>query len=285
MWLLIEHCKVSWLNQIHAYGPATVWHLPMNVSDKHIGESFAATFMLLDKLGVSASRGVTVVCKQAFFGFWFSLLDGSHSPTPSYWVARIYKLLVGRKVLNITTVLDITTPLKNESYMRVYCHCTSARSGYKPGSVVLYLMNLANYTVHINFTNMPSTVDVYQYLLTAHGQNVTSSLVDLNGHVLKMPDDRHLPEMKSILISHSEYTDMPSKSLAFYIFSGANITKCNDWMCWTVKSSFQFRKLDPNVKWHNNRSVNWNISFSATAVCSIDKAIILSQSHNTDLIS
>ena len=57
--------------------------------------------MLLDKLGISARYGIDVVMKQAFYGFWFSLLDNQFEPTPNYWVALLFKRLVGQEVLDL----------------------------------------------------------------------------------------------------------------------------------------------------------------------------------------
>ena len=66
-----------------------------------IDETFVAGFMLVDKLGLSAELGLSLVVRQTFYGFWFALVDESFEPRPNYWLSLAFKRLVGREVLQV----------------------------------------------------------------------------------------------------------------------------------------------------------------------------------------
>ena len=57
--------------------------------------------MLVDKLGLSAELGLSLVVRQTFYGFWFALVDQSFEPRPNYWLSLAFKRLVGREVLQV----------------------------------------------------------------------------------------------------------------------------------------------------------------------------------------
>ena len=185
--------------------------------------------MFLDTLGVSATHGISVVVKQAFYGFWFSLLDASYHPTASYWIAYLYKQLVGRAVLRTTTT-DVTgTRCANDSdgKFRAYTHCTSPRSGYPRGSVVVYAMNLHDRQIHVNFPHMTTAkVSLYEYLFTSHDGQLESTSVECNGNVIRMVNDTVLPHLKPHARKPSETVVMPPKSMGFYVFSGSKTKGC-----------------------------------------------------------
>ena len=179
--------------------------------------SYAASMLFLDTLGVSAVHGLNVVVKQAFFGFWFSLLDADYQPTPSYWIAYAYKQLVGVRVLRTAIQLDSIPSAPDEpSKLRAYSHCTSRRSGYAQGSVVTYVMNLYDGTTYVNFTHMTPNTTVDEYLFTPHKQQMDSLLIEFNGKVIKLVNDTTLPRLMPKHLGTTRGATMPPKSMAFY---------------------------------------------------------------------
>ncbi|KFP71549.1 Heparanase, partial [Acanthisitta chloris] len=67
---------------------------------------------------------------------------------------------------------------------------------YRDGDVTLFALNLYNVTQHLQLPHYLSSKHVDQYLLLPHGrENILSRSIELNGHVLRMVDDRTLPEL------------------------------------------------------------------------------------------
>ncbi|KAK3595343.1 hypothetical protein CHS0354_004499 [Potamilus streckersoni] len=88
---------------------------------KGLSDTYIAGFMWLDKLGVAAKYGIDVVLRQSFYSGHYSLLDHNDcSPNPDYWLTLLYKNLVGRTVLNVTSS-------DASGQLRVYAHCTNIK--------------------------------------------------------------------------------------------------------------------------------------------------------------
>jgi heparanase 1 len=81
--------------------------------------------MWLDKLGISAALGISVVVRQDFYGGHYSLIDSKTlDPNPDFWLSYIFNTLVGQSVFNVS-VQD------KSGYVRMYSHCTNdKRSNY-----------------------------------------------------------------------------------------------------------------------------------------------------------
>ncbi|XP_002170740.3 heparanase [Hydra vulgaris] len=182
------------------------------------GNSFAAGFLWLDKLGLAAQMGINVVLRQSFKGGKYSLVDANFNPTPDYWSSLLYKRLVGQKVLNLTGFLE------HGRDIRMYAHCTNTENGvYKSGSVVLIVINInVKENATINFKN--NTISVDQYLLTPSNGKIKDKIVSLNGHVLKMNNETTLPVLNPINSNFPLY--IPPLSYGFFVLTNSNAKVC-----------------------------------------------------------
>lgn len=56
-----------------------------------LSNSFAGSFLWLDKLGVAARDGVSVVARQSLYGGHYAMLDSNYNPNPvSYFILPRY---------------------------------------------------------------------------------------------------------------------------------------------------------------------------------------------------
>lgn len=103
--------------------------------------NFADTFWYLDSMATKAADGYKVFCRQNFIGIDYGMLDcATHMPLPDYFGGILWSLLMGRKVLKVSS--DVAE-------VRAYAHCATLetdqqRSGgaSTPASVTVLLLNL-----------------------------------------------------------------------------------------------------------------------------------------------
>ncbi|NXU53069.1 HPSE Heparanase, partial [Turnix velox] len=188
-----------------------------------LSNTYAAGFMWLDKLGLSARQGIDVVMRQVFFGAGtYHLVDADFEPLPDYWLSLLYKKLVGTKVLQVSVVGA------DERKLRVYLHCTNTlHPKYREGDVTLFALNLYNITQHLKLPTYLSSKHVDQYLLLPHGRDaVLSRSIQLNGRLLRMIDDKTLPELMEKPLGPGSTFGLPAFSYGFYIIKNAKATAC-----------------------------------------------------------
>ncbi|KAM9143726.1 heparanase isoform 2-T2 [Pangshura tecta] len=188
-----------------------------------LSNTYVAGFMWLDKLGLSARMGIDVVMRQVFYGAGtYHLVDANFEPLPDYWLSLLYKKLVGTKVLKVD--LKGADPKK----LRVYLHCTNNHNPmYKEGDVTLFLLNLYNVTKHVQLPHNLSSKHIDEYLLLPHGdQHILSRSVQLNGHVLRMVDNKTLPALTKKPIPPGSALGLPAFSYGFYVIKNAKAIAC-----------------------------------------------------------
>ena len=78
-------------------------------ADQVIGK-FIGVFWYADKLGVAAATGHSVVAKQEFKDLVVSLPGGGVRATPGYWVAALWKKLMGASNLHSDRHSDRAPP-------------------------------------------------------------------------------------------------------------------------------------------------------------------------------
>ncbi|KAJ9597244.1 hypothetical protein L9F63_011918 [Diploptera punctata] len=117
-----------------------------------LSDRFVAGFMWLDKLGLAARMGVSVVIRQSLIGGNYALLDDLMNPLPDWWLSVLYKQLVGRGVLEVLGATE---------HVRIYSHCSRHEN-----AVTLFGMNLSNLPSLITVSGLPTTSRVLTYILT-----------------------------------------------------------------------------------------------------------------------
>lgn len=189
-----------------------------NITNKYI-----SGLLWLDKLGLAARNEYKLVARQDFFGGNYPLISGDMYPNPDYWLSHTFKKLVGRKVLSADVV---KMPLEGR-LLRVYAHCTSPRAGYPTGSITLFIVNLiqgAECPIKLSPAMFGKKADLFR-MLPQNG-DLLSSGVELNGMLLKMVDDKTLPDLKPMEISLYETVSFPKLSYGFLVLKEASAKIC-----------------------------------------------------------
>ncbi|XP_054468272.1 heparanase [Anoplopoma fimbria] len=212
---LVSPEKPVWLGETSsAYGGGAVG----------LSDTFAAGFMWLDKLGLAAKLGLDVVMRQVFIGSGsYHLVDENLDPLPDYWLSVLYKRLVGPEVLKVEF-----SSVAQRKRVRLYLHCANRKS-YQSGAVTLISMNLSQKPVWISVPARVSSSTVEAFVLQSdrpEEEGLYSRCVTLNGVVLKMVDDRTLPDLKGTRLPPDEHLQLPAFSLAFFVLTDAGAPAC-----------------------------------------------------------
>ena len=190
-----------------------------------VSNSYIAGFTWLDKLGVAARLKHKIVVRQTFYGgSSYSLINRETlDPFPDYWSGFLYKKLVGSRVLEVHDGTSLGRTI------RVYAHCTSTRSGYVSGSLVLIALNTQHNATQLVLTDGLEKLSVDQYLLTpGESDNLTSQTVRLNGKLLIMVNDTFLPNVKPEPIIPLKSIILPPVSYGFFVVPNAQVEACQN---------------------------------------------------------
>ncbi|XP_006867785.1 PREDICTED: heparanase isoform X2 [Chrysochloris asiatica] len=188
-----------------------------------LSNTFAAGFMWLDKLGLSARMGIEVVMRQVLFGAGnYHLVDENFEPLPDYWLSLLFKKLVGTNVL----MANVKGPNRNK--LRVYLHCTNINHPrYKVGDLTLYALNLHNVTMRLQLPYHLFNKQVDKYLVKPSGPDgLLSKSVQLNGQILKMVDDQTLPALTEKPLRPGSSLGLPAFSYGFFVIRNAKVAAC-----------------------------------------------------------
>ncbi|XP_055503014.1 inactive heparanase-2 [Leucoraja erinacea] len=227
--------KVQRIVNSHAPGKK-VWLAGVGPSwaggNSNLSDTFAAGFLWLNTLGMSAKQGMDVVVRNSFFDHGYNhLVDQNFNPLPDYWLSLLYKRLVGNKVLMIQVAGLQRRPRPGRvirDKLRIYAHCTQSRNhNYLRGSITIYIINLHRSRKKIKLAGALRDKTVHQYLFQPHGdQGLLAKSVQLNGRPLVMEDDETFPEMKPRTLRAGRMVVIPPLSIGFYVVKNANAPSC-----------------------------------------------------------
>ncbi len=206
-----------------------------------ISDSFASTFSWVDKLGLSASMGLSRVFRQDLAGgesySLFTLKGGKELPTPDYWAALLWRRLMGSKVLSA----NYTDQVNGARTLRAYAHCTASaaaatRGLVATGDVTLALINLNNATASFNISTSQQLVgkasiaSATLYTLVSVDGGYTGYNVNLNGRLLAPLPDGTPPDVVSMGQTldrrHATAIEVPGFSVSFATLHGVSASAC-----------------------------------------------------------
>lgn len=184
-----------------------------------LSNSFAASPLWLDKLGLAARYNVTTVVRQSFFGGNYSLIDSNLNPLPDWWVSVIYKKLVGNKVLYVNCQCS--------RFQRMYAHCASRKYTNDTTAVTIFAVNLemAKAKFLLNGTALHGdNLSIDEYIISAPSNNRYTKTVHLNGWPLYY--ESSLPDLEPNHIKYGNHISMPPYSIGFWVIKNTSIKVC-----------------------------------------------------------
>ncbi|XP_053548519.1 inactive heparanase-2 [Bombina bombina] len=222
---------------VHKYTPGKkIWlggvGAPWSRGTNNLSDTYAAGFLWLNSLGMSANQGIDVVIRHSFFDHGYNhLVDQNFNPLPDYWLSLIFKKLVGPKVLAVHVAGIQRKPRPGKvirDKLRIYAHCTSYHNhNYVRGSITLYIINLHRSRKKIKLAGTLRDRTVHQYLLQPFGsEGIQSKSVQLNGQPLAMIDDGALPEIKPKPLRPGRTLVIPPLSIGFYVVKNVMLLPC-----------------------------------------------------------
>lgn len=142
--------------------------------------TFLDSFRYADTLGRMARRGVAVLFHNTLASSEYGLLQsGTFEPRPNYWVALLWRRLIG------TTVLDAG---ESREGLHLYAHCLRGQ----PGGVVVLAINNSRTAASAVRIDVPSE----RYTLAA--DKLEAATVRLNGQPLRLGPADKLPALVSV---------------------------------------------------------------------------------------
>ncbi|XP_072933356.1 heparanase [Epargyreus clarus] len=163
----------------------------------------------MTSLGYSAQNGFSVHFRE--------LVEVElYEPTLSFYMALLFKNLVGEKVLNV----DIEA-----SEATMFAHCTSLRHKAVPGAVTLYGANMdvepARFSIKLS--KKEEGGDIMQFIL---GHDHNGNIV-VNGRAMYYEGDIK-PVVKRVRPYKTLLINLPPKSFGFWVLANTQVDACYD---------------------------------------------------------
>eukprot|EP01063_Lacrimia_lanifica_P009370 TRINITY_DN16362_c0_g1_i1.p1 TRINITY_DN16362_c0_g1~~TRINITY_DN16362_c0_g1_i1.p1 ORF type:complete len:501 (+),score=199.61 TRINITY_DN16362_c0_g1_i1:57-1559(+) len=172
--------------------------------------SFAAGFLWLDKLGLTAVYGHDAVLRQTFAYGEYSLIGADGRPNADYWTTVLFKRFVGTRVLSVE---GGTAPGRA---FRTYAFC-----GKNASTVAVAVLNTAasaNYATFAVAGAAAPAAAMDVYAMTSTPGVLNSRDAYLNGVLLRLEDEVAgvLPALAGKRVGKNAY-EWPAQSYGFAV--------------------------------------------------------------------
>lgn len=205
-----------------------------NSGRQGLTDSFRGSLWFANLLGALAKTkpfAHSVYCRQALIGGFYELV--SHEtliPNPDYWVAHMWKKLVGTKAIGPILSPQREISLKESSQYTFGCCKAPGRdsvlihsfcSARSDGDVVFVIINISDSQAIA--LNVSMGEKITEYLLSPNKEGFQSQEVLLNGKLLSIENG---PEIRGVNREQTGMIHIPPISIAFLVAHGTNVKKC-----------------------------------------------------------
>ena len=175
-------------------------------------------FYYAEQLQAMATSNVSVVVRQDLLGMYYQLLSYPDlTPKPSYWVAFMWKLLVGKDVFALTE--SIAGELPVPIYVHASVHC-GRRAGVSHTAVIINFHNTENTSIALAVPAQGGTRGaggkMTAFVLKGA---VYSDRFTVNGIHLDLHGNGSLPVPRGLPV-HSGAVAVPPQSITFIELAG-----------------------------------------------------------------
>ena len=184
-------------------------------------------FYYAEQLQAMASTNVSAVVRQDLLGSYYGLLAYPDlTPKPSYWVAYLWKLLVGRDVFLISEKSPGEAPIPLWLHASVHC---GKRPGVEQTAVLINHHTVK--AVRVTVTALAATATASPRSTSAFvlSGDVYSDHMTLNGAPLALQSDGSLPLPAGQPAPAGDAVLVPAKSIAFIEISGSSSSSSSRW--------------------------------------------------------
>lgn len=202
-----------------------------NSGRQNLTDSFVGSFWYVNLLGaISKSSPHTVYCRQALVGGYYELLShDSMKARPDYWIAHLWKKLVG--TVAIGPILSSPREDTPDEYtfgccsgpgrdtLLVHAFCAK-ESRSNPMFIITNIDNQAPFQLNITVGTK-----ITKYVLTGERGRRGSRRVVLNGKQVLTINDGKLPEIIGE-DTHDLSVTLPPSSIAFVVVHGFEVDEC-----------------------------------------------------------
>ncbi|RVE46002.1 hypothetical protein evm_009344 [Chilo suppressalis] len=186
-------------------------HTPLWITDRpQFEDEFSRAADWMGSLGYSARNGFSVHFREM-------MPEELYEPTLSFYMALLYKNLVGERVLPID--LD-------SAQATLFAHCTSLRHRPVPRAITLYGLNIHNEPTRLSvkLTKREQGGEVMQFIIK---QDDGGDII-VNGRAMSNEGDIR-PVVKRVRPYKTLLIHLPPKSFGFWVLSNTNIEACQDY--------------------------------------------------------
>ncbi|XP_013165264.1 PREDICTED: heparanase [Papilio xuthus] len=158
-------------------------------------------------LGYAARNGFSIHFREL-------LEEELHEPTLSFYMALIYKNLVGERVLNVNMTVSQAT---------LFAHCTSLRQQPVSGAITLYGANMDDEPARfsLKLSKREDGGDIMQFIF-AHDSNGN---IVVNGRAMYLEGDIR-PVVKRVRPYKTLLINLPPKSFGFWVLANTKVEAC-----------------------------------------------------------
>ncbi|XP_028157610.1 heparanase [Ostrinia furnacalis] len=160
-------------------------------------------------LGYSARNGFAVHYRELSE-------EELYRPTLSFYMALLYKNLVGERVLSVEL---------ESSQALLFAHCTALRRQPVPGAVTLYGVNMDEEPARLSLklSQREDGGDILQFILS---QDEDGNII-VNGRIMSQEGDIR-PVVKRVRPYKTLLINLPAKSIGFWVLANTKIEACRD---------------------------------------------------------
>lgn len=216
-----------------------------------LSNRFVSGFWFLHALGLAGRMGIARVTRQDLAGWSFSsgvshytlvgpagwvstATDGLPTPHPDWYLALLWRQLMGDRVLRVD--MNVSETLNETIAVHAWCSAAVPRLGVRNrdargGSVTLGYLNLGKDStrLHLGGGAASAAPEREEFFLTAPGGDMQADAVLLNGVPLRVGRDGVLlegPRVRGRLVMSGAPLVLPPQSYGFVVLKSVDAPAC-----------------------------------------------------------